>query len=176
MVRWQGNQSALLEQRHQPQPAATDRAADVRDVDPAAEHGLLLVIPLEPLHVDCDLRVLAGERPDSGSRDDPRAKSNHQRPSAPSCALHAPPCGVGRGKQRNRILEQLAAGVGQPDRTAIALQQARAQLLLEGLNLTAQRRLGNMKLLGGQAEMQTLGDRDEASNLSEIEVRDPAIV
>jgi hypothetical protein len=101
---------------------------EATDVDPTAEHGLLLVIPLEPLHVDRDVRVLAGEHPDRGSGDDPRAKSNHQRPSAPSRALHAPPCGIGRGKQRNRILEQLATGVGQPDRTAIALQQARAQL------------------------------------------------
>ena len=68
-------------------------------------------------------------------------------------------------------VEETGPGEGQPDRPAGALQQLGADPMLQTLDLTAERRLGHVEARGGAAEMQFLGDRDEAANLIEIEHR-----
>jgi hypothetical protein len=40
------------------------------------------------------------------------------------------------------------------------------------LDLSAQRRLGDVKVFGGAAEVEPLGDRDEAPKLDQIEIAD----
>ena len=42
--------------------------------------------------------------------------------------------------------------------------------------MPAQRRLGDVEVFGGAAEVQPLGDRDEAPDLDEIEIADAANV
>jgi hypothetical protein len=56
-------------------------------------------------------------------------------------------------------------------RTARTLQEPHAKDAFENLDLPAQRRLGHMESLGGPAEMQLLGGRDEATELTELEQR-----
>jgi hypothetical protein len=47
-----------------------------------------------------------------------------------------------------------------------AVQQPHAQLALQGLDLEAERRLGDAQALGRPAEVQLLGDGDEVPQVS----------
>ncbi|MNP16155.1 hypothetical protein D3C76_1085390 [compost metagenome] len=66
------------------------------------------------------------------------------------------------------LVEEQPAGFGQAHAAIGAIQQARADFFLQGLDLLAQRRLGNAQLLGGAAEMQFLGDGDEVAQVSQF--------
>ena len=69
-----------------------------------------------------------------------------------------------------------ARPAGVRDRAAVALEQLRAELLLERLDLPAERGLGDVQGFGRPAEVQLLRDGDEPADLDEIEVCDAATV
>jgi hypothetical protein len=129
----QRGKSALGEERDEAQPALGDRLAYVCDVDAPAQDGLLLLVPIEPLHFDRHLRVLGGEGSDCWCHQDSRAKADDKVVSASSGALNATTSGVGGGEQRAGVVQQLSAGGGQPDgafcraRRAWCLTHARAR-------------------------------------------------
>jgi hypothetical protein len=52
----------------------------------------------------------------------------------------------------------------------VALEQAQAELAFEPLNLLGQRRLGDVQPCGRAAEMQFLGDGDEAAQQAQVDV------
>jgi hypothetical protein len=51
---------------------------------------------------------------------------------------------------------------------AVALEQRHAQARLERLDLLGERRRGDVQTVGGAAEMQLLGDRDEVPQLAQL--------
>ena len=80
--------------------------------------------------------------------------------------------GLGGGsQQRLGPRQEDLPGLGQPGALRSAVEQARAELLLEAANLTAQGRLGDVECLGGAAEMPVLGDGRELPHQPQIEVR-----
>src|SRR5690606_27195369 len=66
------------------------------------------------------------------------------------------------------FLEKQPAGVGQRHVPVAALEQAHPEFLFQGLDLLAQRRLGNAQHLSGAAEMQLLGDGDEIAQVAQF--------
>jgi hypothetical protein len=91
--------------------------------------------------------------------------TNHKAARTARCTRHPLPGRVGRLRQRHRILKQPPSGLGQRDVASVALQQTRAELTLQRLDLSAQPRLGEMQGLGGPTKMQVLGERHERSEL-----------
>ena len=77
---------------------------------------------------------------------------------------------VNPGQQRRRRLEQRTARRGQLDAAGRALEQARADALLELPDLRAQRRLRQVQPLGRAREVELLGDRDERAQVPELDV------
>ena len=66
--------------------------------------------------------------------------------------------------------DQGLARRGEPYRAGVAIEQARAQLPLQLFDRPAQRWLGDVQPLGGAAEMQLLGHRQEGPDLVDIHV------
>jgi hypothetical protein len=64
--------------------------------------------------------------------------------------------------------QQCRPGRGQDDRTAVAVEQQHPEITLQGLDLLGQRRTGDTQALGGAAEVQLVGDRDEVARLAEL--------
>ena len=69
-------------------------------------------------------------------------------------------------EQRACTRKKQLAGLGEPDRTAIPLQQRHAELILELADLLAQRRLCDVQPLGRTGEIQFLAQRHEISEVS----------
>jgi hypothetical protein len=65
-----------------------------------------------------------------------------------------------------RLVEKQAPCFAQLDPTVGTLEQPRAQLLLQGLNLLAQRRLGDPQGQRRTAKMQLLGHGDEVAQMT----------
>jgi len=68
-----------------------------------------------------------------------------------------------------RVGQHLLAGRGQSDLVRIALEQSRADLAFERRDLTAQRWLRDVQLLGGAPEVQGPGDRDEIAQRANVQ-------
>jgi hypothetical protein len=64
----------------------------------------------------------------------------------------------------------LLAGGCERHRSAITVEYPRFQLSLERLDLPAQRRLGDVQLLGGTPEMKRFGNGDERPDLAQVKV------
>ena len=78
---------------------------------------------------------------------------------------------LGKAQDTPRLGENTASGRRQLHRAAGALKQLCIQMMLQDLDLPAERRLGHAKLGGGPAEMHLFGDRDETLELAELEHR-----
>jgi len=76
---------------------------------------------------------------------------------------------VGLVEQRLRLDEEGAAGGGERHRARTAGEQRDAELMLQQLDLPAQRRLRHVQALGGTAEIQFAGQGGEAAQLGEFE-------
>ncbi|MNF82942.1 hypothetical protein D3C84_652540 [compost metagenome] len=68
-----------------------------------------------------------------------------------------------------RLDEEGAASGGQGDAAGGAGEQLDAQMMLQQLNLSAERRLGHVQPFGGAPEVQFGGNRGEAAQLGQFE-------
>jgi hypothetical protein len=75
---------------------------------------------------------------------------------------------VDLGQHQPRLFEEQSTGLAQLDPTIGAFEQPRAHLLLQRLNLLAQRWLRDAQHLGGAAEMQFFGDGDEVAQMTQF--------
>ena len=101
-----------------------------------------------------------------------RVRLRRSRPRVPRARLaRALARARGAGQQVARVLEQRRARRGERDAAAIALEQPHAELVLERPHLLADARLGQVQPVGGAAEVQLLGDRDERPELAEFHSR-----
>lgn len=66
-----------------------------------------------------------------------------------------------------------AAGVGELDADAVAIEEPGAELLLEGADLAAERGLGDVQPLGGAAEVQLLRHRLKIAQVAQFHARKP---
>ncbi|MNT87679.1 hypothetical protein D3C72_2281270 [compost metagenome] len=66
------------------------------------------------------------------------------------------------------LVEEAPAGFSQFHPAVGAFQQACADFFFQGLDLLAQRRLGDAQLLGGSTEVQFLGHGDEVAQMSQF--------
>jgi D-threo-aldose 1-dehydrogenase len=74
-----------------------------------------------------------------------------------------------RVAQQGACLGQEDAAVGgQPDALLAAFEEGQAQVLLQLGDLPAERRLGDVQLLGGAADVFGLGDGDEVAELTQV--------
>jgi hypothetical protein len=110
------------------------------------------------------------KRSDRGRRDHTGAKPNHKAARTARCPRHALPGRVDRLQQRHRILEELPSGLSQLDVASVAVQQTRAELALQRLDLSAQSRLSEMQRLSRPTEMQMLRERHKRSELGQIKL------
>ncbi|MCY1178974.1 hypothetical protein D9M73_193490 [compost metagenome] len=67
-----------------------------------------------------------------------------------------------------RLFQEQPTGLAQLDPTIGTLEQARADLLFQRLDLLAQRWLGDAQHLCGAAEMQFFGDGDEVAQMTQF--------
>ena len=81
-------------------------------------------------------------------------------------------CGVDFGEDAAGSRGDHQPGVGRGHAAARALEQRRAQLLLEPLDLVRQRRLGEMELLRGAREVPMPRHRLDASELPKLQAND----
>ncbi len=72
------------------------------------------------------------------------------------------------GQDLARFVEEQAPGLAQLDPAVGALEQARAQFLLQGLDLLTQWRLRNAQLLGSTTEVQFFGHSDEIPQMTQF--------
>ena len=75
------------------------------------------------------------------------------------------------GQRAARAVEERTTGVGQAHLPRGADEQLGTQLLLELADGDAQRRLGHVQTLGGAAEVELLGHRDEVAQVAKLEHR-----
>ena len=108
-----------------------------------------------------------------------RARDNRQKRRADEA--HSEPSGLSgvepaRGRHGAIELRQQSPGVPEERRARRrqlnaapgADEEAKSQLLLEPLDLLAQRGLGDVQPCGGPAEVQLLSDRDEVAQLAKL--------
>ena len=76
----------------------------------------------------------------------------------------------GRAQQCLRARQEDLAGLGEPGALRGAVEQLRAELLLELADLPAQRRLRDAQLGGGAAEVPVLGDGGEVPHQPQVQV------
>lgn len=76
---------------------------------------------------------------------------------------------VGERQHSAGVPQQLLADGSQLDTAGRAREQLVAHVSLQRLDLSAQRRLGHVELLGSTPEMELSGDGDERSELGEVE-------
>ncbi len=69
----------------------------------------------------------------------------------------------------NRLLEQQPAGIGQRQRPACPIEQRDTDLILELLDLPAERRLGDVQLLGRAGEIALPRNGDEIAELTRLQ-------
>jgi hypothetical protein len=81
-------------------------------------------------------------------------------------------CAVDLGQHATSAGSDRQPGLRRPHAPAGALEQRDAQLVLEPAHLMRQRRLGDVKLLGGTGEVSVPGHRLDASQLPHIHVID----
>jgi len=72
------------------------------------------------------------------------------------------------GQNRASIGEQRRAGIGQLDAARLAAEQLHLELLLQGADLHAQRRLLDAQTLGRPGHVPFLGDRDEITQVTQL--------
>jgi hypothetical protein len=103
-------------------------------------------------------------------RHDPRQNGQRRRTEESDAQHSAQPCGGGAGGGPGKVgLRQRLAGMpehrvtslGQLHLAPVPLEQHRADLPLESLNLLAQRRLGNVQPLRRAPKVKFLGHGDE---------------
>ena len=157
-------------ERSHAQAGLVDRQPHIADVDAAVEQHRGLVVPFDPLHVHDHVRMPGLERP--GSRDDRNAgpEADHQPPAATGRHGHPATDRVRGGEQRTGVGQQLSAGVGQRYAVAIPGEQQGAEILLQRPDLAAERRLRDMQLIGGAAEVQPVGHGDEVAQFAQVQI------
>ena len=77
-----------------------------------------------------------------------------------------PPCHLGVVQHASRLRQEGGAGVRQRDAPLASIEQPHPKLVLELADLFADSWLRYVQPLGGAAEMQLLGDRDEVAKLA----------
>ncbi|GAA0564156.1 hypothetical protein GCM10010390_78230 [Streptomyces mordarskii] len=89
---------------------------------------------------------------------------------APIHVVH-PPHRRGDGREDPlRLLVEPLPGIGQLHTAGAPYQQSALHLLLEGPDLAAEDRLGDIELFRRTAEVPVLGHRDEVAELAQIEI------
>jgi NAD(P)-dependent dehydrogenase (short-subunit alcohol dehydrogenase family) len=158
------------EQRDEPQPTFGNGSANVGDVDLSAEHRALLLVPVDAPGVDRDRGMAFGEPADRVGEDQARSEADDEAVGSAAGALCATSGGIGGGEQRDGVFEQLTSRLGEGDGAPVALQQHDPELALQGLDLAAERRLGDVQIFGGSPKVQRLSDGDKGSELGEIQI------
>ena len=112
-----------------------------------------------------------------GRRDDQsRHEPDGERVRVPRGPAHPAAQGVGAGQQRPGVGQQLAPGRGQLGGPLVAHEKLRLELGLQRPDLPGEHRLGDVQRLGGPAEVQPLGYRDEITHLPQIHVHQRLLV
>jgi hypothetical protein len=74
-------------------------------------------------------------------------------------------------KHDPHFVEEAAPGIGQKHSAAVSLEQFHPQFCLQVANVSAHRRLRDLKTPGRLGEVQLFCDRDEGTKMSEFHVR-----
>jgi hypothetical protein len=122
------------------------------------------------LHVHDHARVPGGEQPYRCGDRDARPEADHQPLAAARGHGHPAADRVRGGQQRAGVGQQLPAGVGQRHAVAVPGQQRGAEILFQRADLPTERRLRDVQLIGGAAEVQLTGDGDEVPQLAQVQI------
>ena len=71
-------------------------------------------------------------------------------------------------EDRAGLLQEEAPRLREPDAPPVPFEQRRAQLVLDRLDLLAERRLAHVQAARGPAEVELLGDGDEVAQLADV--------
>jgi hypothetical protein len=110
----------------------------------------------------------AGERRGEGGKHRVGAGTGESDGEASALAAGGAPRGVDGGEDLAPALEEHRAGRSELDAARGPVGQRFAELGLKAADLLRQRRLGDVKALGGAAEVPLLGDRDEVAEVSQL--------
>lgn len=102
-----------------------------------------------------------------------RGRVADPQPPAGARGLHPLDCLFGLTQHFARLAQHCLTRRRQPDRVRPALEQALANLLLQRLDLPAERGLCEENLLRGAADIAGLGDGDEVTQLAEFHMPEP---
>ena len=97
-------------------------------------------------------------------------ETDRQPPAAAGCLGHPAADRLRGGQQRTGIGQQLPARVGQRHAVAVPGEQRGAEILLERADLPAERRLRDMQLIGGAAEVQLVGHGGEVTQFAQVQI------
>ena len=93
-------------------------------------------------------------------------------PARPSAAARTAASAAGcLGEHAPRVRQERLPDRRQRDAPARAVEELRADLVLEGADLLAQRRLRDEDARGGAAEVELVGDGDKVAKVSEFHRR-----
>jgi hypothetical protein len=166
-----------------------DRVEPVGTEEPGLQRALLEVVRTYPAH-----REVQAAGGDPGrlrvGRSDPRVDVQLSHRGDAGGQIHGEPVDVpepnrlGTGHPRRAapqviglfqhgagVREQGGSGRGQADGAAVAVEQPYAEVTFERLDLLGQGGTGDQQPLGGAAEVELFGDRDEVPQLTELHLR-----
>jgi ribosomal protection tetracycline resistance protein len=157
---------------HEPRrEAVRHRRAGQRQVDLQAGQRVVLVGADRLGQHHRDAGQPAADQVEEPVEDGVRADRGEAEPDRADLTGRDPPGRLGRGVDHGqdapRVGQERLAGRGEPHLPAAAFQQSERQRPFQALDLPGERRLGEPEPLGGPAEVQFLGDRDEPAQLGE---------
>jgi hypothetical protein len=100
--------------------------------------------------------------------DGPRDADPQSSPECPAQGIDRVTASLRGGQSRAGVREQRFAGVGEPHRASVAVEEDLAQLALEATDLGADRRLGDQHAPRGSSEMALVRDRDKVRELPQF--------
>ena len=148
------------------------RSGQDRDIDVAAQQAIRHLLgeafaELE-LHAREVLGEMLGERCVEEVGEARRRAQPHRAARLAIFELHLDTDVVDHTQQPASTIEQDAARFGDRHAARAAFQQGPAELVLQELDVPAQRRLRDIERAGGGAEPATLGDGDEIAKLAQV--------
>lgn len=162
----------LLEKRLDLYGTTSDHRAGEADVHPTPVQGIRL------LERPADGQLEAGIGDAGAKRVDHLGKGFVIRPrepghrEVPTLTTGPPPAALNRAarlrEEKVRFLEEGAPSLGEADGARAAIEQLGADLLLEGVDLAGQRRLGDVKPLRSEPEVPFLRDGNEVAEVPEL--------
>jgi uncharacterized protein YbjT (DUF2867 family) len=160
----------LAADRDGPQPSVVERAPEVPDVGATVPQGRILLPPVQVEQFDLDVGVGRREGADCFGHVQPGREPDDESLDAPIDLVDAPDGGVDGREHLTCLLVKLLTRRRELHAAGRPYEERATELLLEGVDLPAENRLGNIELRGRPTEVPMLCHGGEVAKLAQVEI------